>query len=85
MQKPNSNNFDCSKKLLSIVSTKNTELLFLSLFLKLLKPGGRASIIVPEGVLFKSNESNKKLRKICQKELNQRITEKNVGVLVLHD
>ena len=28
---------------------------------------------------------NKKLRKICQKELNQRITEKNVGVLVLHD
>ena len=28
---------------------------------------------------------NKKLRKICQKELNQRITDKNVGVLVLHD
>ncbi len=57
-----------SKKLLSIVSTKNTELLFLSLFLKLLKPGGRASIIVPEGVLFKSNESNKKLRKILIEE-----------------
>lgn len=39
-----------AKDLLSIVKTKKTELLFLALFLRLLKPGGRAAVIVPEGV-----------------------------------
>ena len=57
-----------SKDLLSIVKTKNTELLFLSLFLKLLKPGGRAAIIVPDGILFKSNKANKEIRKILIEE-----------------
>ena len=38
--------------LLAIVKTKKTELLFLALFLRLLKPGGRAAVIVPDGVLL---------------------------------
>jgi type I restriction enzyme M protein len=53
-----------AKDLLSIVKTKKTELLFLALFLRLLKPGGRAAIIVPEGVLFGSSKAHKDLRRI---------------------
>ena len=53
-----------ARDLLAIVKTKNTELLFLALFLKLLKPGGRAAVIVPDGVLFKSNKANKEIRRI---------------------
>jgi len=49
--------------LLQIVKTKKTELLFLALFLRLLKPGGRAAVIVPEGVLFGSGTAHKTLRK----------------------
>src|SRR5215475_964013 len=41
----------CSKDLLQVVKTKKTELLFVSLFLRLLKTGGRAAVIVPAGVL----------------------------------
>jgi len=55
---------NAAKNLLSIVKTKNTELLFLALFLKLLKPGGRAAVIVPDGVLFKGNKANKEIRRI---------------------
>ena len=40
---------NCAKDLLQIVKTKKTELLFLALFLRLLKPGGRAAVIVPRG------------------------------------
>ena len=40
-----------AKDLLAVVKTKKTELLFMALFLKLLKPGGRAAVIVPNGVL----------------------------------
>ena len=36
----------------------------MSLFLKLLKPGGRAAVIVPDGVLFGSSKAHKDLRKI---------------------
>ena len=43
-----------SKDLQRVVKTKKTELLFLALFLRLLKPGGRAAVIVPDGVLFGS-------------------------------
>jgi type I restriction enzyme M protein len=39
----------CSKDLQQVVKTKKTELLFLELFLRLLKPGGRAAVIVPDG------------------------------------
>ncbi|MFW0773818.1 type I restriction-modification system subunit M [Paenarthrobacter nitroguajacolicus] len=52
-----------SKELLNVVKTKKTELLFLALFLKLLKPGGRAAVIVPDGVLFGSTGAHKSLRK----------------------
>jgi type I restriction enzyme M protein len=52
-----------SKDLQRVVKTKKTELLFLALFLKLLKPGGRAAVIVPEGVLFGSSNAHKSLRK----------------------
>jgi len=55
---------NCAKDLLQIVKTKKTELLFLALFLRLLKPGGRAAVIVPEGVLFGSSTAHKTLRKI---------------------
>jgi type I restriction enzyme M protein len=47
----------CAKDLQQIVKTKKTELLFLALFLRLLKPGGRAAVIVPDGVLFGSSTS----------------------------
>jgi len=52
-----------SKDLQRMVKTKKTELLFLALFLKLLKPGGRAAVIVPDGVLFGSSNAHKSLRK----------------------
>ncbi|MGO1056956.1 type I restriction-modification system subunit M [Crossiella sp. CA198] len=53
-----------AKNLQAIVKTRKTELLFLALFLRLLKPGGRAAVIVPEGVLFGSTKVHKELRKI---------------------
>ena len=46
-----------------IADTKKTELLFLARFLTLLKVGGRAAVIVPEGVLFGSTKAHKALRK----------------------
>lgn len=57
-----------AKDLLQVAKTKKTELLFLSLFLRLLKPGGRAAVIVPDGVLFGSSRAHKKLRKIMVEE-----------------
>jgi type I restriction enzyme M protein len=53
-----------AKELLQIVKTKKTELLFVALFLRLLKPGGRAAVIVPEGVLFGSSKAHKELRRL---------------------
>ncbi|MBA9001161.1 type I restriction-modification system subunit M [Thermomonospora cellulosilytica] len=53
-----------SNALLKVVKTKKTELLFLALFLRLLKPGGRAAVIVPEGVLFGSTKAHKDLRRL---------------------
>ncbi|MFC7674140.1 N-6 DNA methylase [Mycolicibacterium sp. GCM10028919] len=52
-----------SKDLQRVVKTKSTELLFVALFLKLLKPGGRAAVVVPEGVLFGSTKAHKELRR----------------------
>ena len=51
-----------AKDLQAVVKTKKTELLFLALFLRLLKPGGRAAVIVPDGVLFGSSNAHKTLR-----------------------
>jgi type I restriction enzyme M protein len=53
-----------AKDLLQIVKTKKTELLFLALFLRLLKPGGRAAVIVPDGVLFGSTKAHKEIRRM---------------------
>jgi type I restriction enzyme M protein len=53
-----------AKDLQAIVKTKKTELLFLALFIRLLKPGGRAAVIVPDGVLFGSSNAHKTLRTI---------------------
>lgn len=52
-----------SNDLLKIAKTKKTELLFLSLFIRILKPGGRAAVIVPDGVLFGSTKAHKTIRK----------------------
>ncbi|WP_434080814.1 HsdM family class I SAM-dependent methyltransferase [Sanguibacter sp. Z1732] len=57
-----------SKDLLRVVKTKKTELLFLALFLRLLKPGGRAAVIVPDGVLFGSSNAHKDLRRTLVEE-----------------
>ncbi len=53
-----------AKDLQQIVKTKKTELLFAALFLRLLQTGGRAAVIVPDGVLFGSSNAHKALRKI---------------------
>src|SRR5450830_975248 len=53
-----------AKDLLQIVKTKKTELLFVALFLRLLKPGGRAAVIVPDGVLFGASKAHKELRRL---------------------
>jgi type I restriction enzyme M protein len=57
-----------AKDLLQVVKTKKTELLFLALFLRLLKPGGRAAVIVPDGVLFGSSTAHKTLRQTLVEE-----------------
>ncbi len=59
-----------AKDLLRVVKTKKTELLFLALFLRLLKTGGRAAVIVPDGVLFGSSKAHKELRRILVEENN---------------
>jgi type I restriction enzyme M protein len=57
-----------AKDLLDIIKTKKTELLFMALFLRLLKPGGRAAVIVPDGVLFGSSNAHKELRRMIVEE-----------------
>jgi type I restriction enzyme M protein len=52
-----------AKDLLQISKTKKTELLFISLFLTQLRPGGRCACIVPDGVLFGSSKAHRDLRK----------------------
>lgn len=57
-------NDQVAKDLLAVVKTRKTELLFMALFLKLLKPGGRAAVIVPDGVLFGSSAAHKEIRRM---------------------
>ena len=52
-----------SGDLLKVCKTKKTELLFLTLFLRILKIGGRCACIVPDGVLFGSSKAHKSIRK----------------------
>ncbi|WP_022951489.1 type I restriction-modification system subunit M [Leucothrix mucor] len=42
--------------------TEKSELLFLALILRMLKVGGKAAVIVPDGVLFGSTKSHKSIR-----------------------
>lgn len=52
-----------ARDLLKTVKTKKTELLFVALFLRLLRTGGRAAVIVPDGVLFGSSTAHKEIRR----------------------
>ena len=52
-----------STDILKVCKTKKTELLFLALFLRMLKIGGRCACIVPDGVLFGSSTAHKAIRK----------------------
>ncbi|CJB15079.1 type I restriction-modification system methyltransferase subunit [Streptococcus pneumoniae] len=52
-----------SADLLKVTKTKKTELLFLTLFIRMLKAGGRCASIVPDGVLFGSSKAHKDIRK----------------------
>jgi len=51
-----------SADLLKVTKTRKTELLFISLMLRMLKKGGRCATIVPDGVLFGSSNAHKSLR-----------------------
>lgn len=53
---------DIAKTLLTVTPTKKTELLFVSLFIRMLKLGGRCASIVPDGVLFGDSKAHKALR-----------------------
>lgn len=48
--------------ILKVVKSKKTELLFLGLMLRMLQPGGRCAVIVPDGVLFGSSNAHKQIR-----------------------
>ena len=52
-----------AKSLLSIAPTKKTEILFLALFVRMLRTGGRCASIVPDGVLFGSSTAHLAIRK----------------------
>lgn len=52
-----------SGDLLKVCKTKKTELLFIALFVRMLKIGGRCACIVPDGVLFGSSKAHKDIRK----------------------
>lgn len=60
---------DVAGDLLRVVKTKKTELLFLALILRMLKPaGGRSATIVPDGVLFGSSNAHKEVRRVLVEE-----------------
>ena len=52
-----------SQDLTKVCKTKKTELLFLALFLRMLRVGGRCACIVPDGVLFGSSTAHRAIRK----------------------
>jgi len=63
---------EISKDLLALCKTKKTELLFLTLFVKMLELGGRCASIVPDGVLFGSSGAHKAIRQELVE--NQKLT-----------
>ena len=72
-------------KILNIVKSKKTELLFLGLMLRMLKPGGRCAVIVPNGVLFGSSNAHKQIRKeIIENHQLQAVVSMPSGILRHH-
>lgn len=59
---------DINPSLKKVVETKKTELLFLALIERILDIGGKAAVIVPDGVLFGSSNAHKKVRKMIVEE-----------------
>lgn len=57
-----------SKSLSKVVKTKKTELLFVALILRILATGGRAAVIVPDGVLFGSSTAHVAVRRLLVEE-----------------
>ena len=74
-------NDSVSADLVKVCKTKKTELLFLALFLKMLKTGGRCACIVPDGVLFGSSNAHKSIRKeIVENNILQAVISMPSGV-----
>jgi len=64
-----------------LCNTKKTELLFVSLFIRMLKIGGRCACIVPDGVLFGNSKAHKALRKeLVEKQNLQAVISMPSGV-----
>jgi type I restriction enzyme M protein len=67
--------------ILKTVKTKKTELLFLGLMLRMLKIGGRAAVIVPQGVQFGSSNAHKAIRReIVEKQKLEAVISMPSGV-----
>lgn len=65
----------------AVTGTKKTELLFLALFLRMLKKGGRCACIVPDGVLFGSSTAHKAIRReLVENHLLQAVISMPSGV-----
>jgi len=57
------NKENINETLSAITNTTKTELLFVALFIRLLRAGGRCACIVPDGVLFGASNAHKSLRR----------------------
>jgi Type I restriction-modification system methyltransferase subunit len=67
--------------LISVTDTKKTELLFVSLFLRMLDAGGRCACIVPDGVLFGASKAHKDLREeLVERNMLQAVISMPSGV-----
>ncbi|WBM74027.1 type I restriction-modification system subunit M [Saprospira grandis] len=72
---------DLDEELTKVVNTKKSELLFLAQILRLLKNGGRAAVIIPDGVLFGSSKAHKEIRKqLVEKQELQAVISMPSGV-----
>ena len=70
-----------NSSLLAVTCTKKTELLFLSLFVRMLELGGRCASIVPDGVLFGNSTGHKSIRKeLIDKQCLQAVISMPSGV-----
>ncbi len=70
-----------NSSLLAMARTKKTELLFISLFIRMLELGGRCASIVPDGVLFGNSTGHKSVRKeLVDKQCLQAVISMPSGV-----